>query len=335
MMEPLTIVVYHYVRDLARSRYPEIKGLAADRFRGQLGYMQSHYTFLGMEDVLARLAGGPELPPNGVLLTFDDGYADHFDTVFPILDGLGIQGSFFPSACAVAEHVVMDVNKIHFVLASAPDLHQLVREVRQTLADAQAEYGLDDPDTYYDRLAVADEYDPAEVIFIKRLLQRELPELLRASIVDRLFRKYVGVEEAAFAKELYMDVDQLRCMKRHGMYIGSHSYEHCWLDRLSADAQAAEIDRSLEFLETLGVDLDDWVMCYPYGAYDAGLLRIVSRRGCRAGFTGEQRTADIAEDNALLLPRLDTNDLPKAADARPGRWTQHVLSTAPHESEGQ
>ena len=40
MTPTVTIVMYHYVRDLERTRYPEIKGLDAKKFRGQLMHIR-------------------------------------------------------------------------------------------------------------------------------------------------------------------------------------------------------------------------------------------------------------------------------------------------------
>ena len=39
MNQFVTIVMYHYVRDLERSRFPAIKGLSLDRFWRQLRYI--------------------------------------------------------------------------------------------------------------------------------------------------------------------------------------------------------------------------------------------------------------------------------------------------------
>ena len=55
MNRPITIVMYHYVRDLERSRFPAIKGLSLERFRRQLDYIQAHYTPITVEDLLEAL----------------------------------------------------------------------------------------------------------------------------------------------------------------------------------------------------------------------------------------------------------------------------------------
>lgn len=307
----LTIVMYHYVRDLEHSRFPAIKGLSIERFRRQLDYIQAHYTPITVGDLLEALASPKkDLPANSILLTFDDGYSDHFANVYPLLDARRIQGCFFPPAQAILEHKVLDVNKIHFVLAAAPDAGALLEQVFSSLFEFRSKYELKTREEYLQEMTGQHRYDTREVTVLKRLLQRELPEPIRAEIVRRLFAAHVTADEAAFACELYMSLDQIACLHRHGMHIGSHGYAHAWLNRLSPQAQAEEIDRSLDFLQKLGVGRTDWSMCYPYGGVDDSLLQILRTRQCPLGFTAEPRIAELEVDDRLTLPRLDTNDLP-------------------------
>jgi len=309
-MRPVTIVMYHYVRDLDRSRFPAIKGLSIERFCRQLDYIQNRYTPIAVEDVLEALSSSKkDLPHNPILLTFDDGYSDHFASVFPLLDARGIRGCFFPPAQAILEHTVLDVNKIHFILAVVPDTEILLDEVFRMLDEFRSSYSLKTKEAYLESVAGEHRYDNREVTVLKRLLQRDLPELVRAGIVRQLFAKHVTADEAAFACELYMSMEQIDCLRRHGMHIGSHGYTHAWLNHLSPDAQVVEIDRSLDFLETLRIGKDQWSMCYPYGGFNDSLLQILRNRRCPLGFTAEARVADLDVDDRLTLPRLDTNDL--------------------------
>ncbi|HTR22525.1 MAG TPA: polysaccharide deacetylase family protein [Terriglobales bacterium] len=311
MSRKVTIVMYHYVRDLEHSRFPAIKGLTVERFCRQLDYIQAHYTPIATEDLIRALSPAKkELPPNSILLTFDDGYSDHFTNVFPMLDARGIRGCFFPSARTIAEGVVLDVNKIQFVLASVPDAGFLLDQVFSSLAEFHSEYELKSKEDYLLALMGQNRYDSREVTMLKRLLQRELPEPVRREIVRRLFVEHVTADEAAFACELYMSADQIACLRRHGMHIGSHGYAHAWLNHISPEAQVIEVDRSLEFLQKLGVGRDEWTIGYPYGGYNDSLLQILRDLHCRLGFTAEARVADLDLDNPLTLPRVDTNDLP-------------------------
>jgi len=95
-----------------------------------------------------------ELNDNSLLLTFDDGYKDHFEYVFPILDELGIQGSFFPPAKAIMEHKMLDVNKIYFVLASVKEKQQIILDIFSELSNFRKEYPLKSNEYYFGKLAV-------------------------------------------------------------------------------------------------------------------------------------------------------------------------------------
>ena len=184
-----------------------------------------------VEQVIAAFNKEDKIPSKAVLLTFDDAYADHFTNVFPILEHHKIQGAFYPPVKAVTEHTVLDVNKIHFILASTPQnrINDLLVMIRNLLSQYRKEYDLNSYEYYFNKLAIADRFDCKEVIFIKRLLQVELEEELRRKITDSLFLQFVTSDESAFSRELYMSIDQIKCMVDCGMHIGSHGYDHYWL----------------------------------------------------------------------------------------------------------
>ena len=51
-----------------------------------------------------------------IFLTFDDGYKDHYDYVYPYLKERKIKGNFYPPIQVLKNNKVLDVNKIHFIL---------------------------------------------------------------------------------------------------------------------------------------------------------------------------------------------------------------------------
>lgn len=326
-MSKITIVMYHYVRDLKHSRYPEIKGLDIELFKEQIQYILKHYKVIRMEELIEAVKSQTKLPNNSLLLTFDDAYRDHFEFVFPILDELGIQGSFFPPTKAIQEHQVLDVNKIHFILASVEDKRQIISDVYSMMDKFREEYSLES-NTYYDNKLKAEEcrFDTKEVVFIKRMLQRELPKKLRNMIVNFLFNKYVSKDEGLFSRELYMNIDQLKCMRRKGMYIGSHGHDHYWLNELSEEQQQKEIEFSLKFLNKIGCDTKNFAFCYPYGAYNESLLSVLKENDCSLALTTQVGIADLSKNQSLIFPRLDTNDLPKDRLANPNKWTLNVIN---------
>lgn len=327
MIQSLTILMYHYVRDVQRTPFPGIKARSVADFRGQLDYCLRYYRIISPTDLLQAIRDpSRNLPRNALLLTFDDGYIDHYETVLPILSDLGLSGVFAPVAKAVLEGRVLDVNKIHFILSAMDGrIDQVVQDLFDLLDLYREDYGLDGNDRYWSELAKPNRFDPAEIIFIKRMLQRDLPEDLRGLITEELFRRYVTVDEAGFAAGLYMSLAQLRQMSQAGMCIASHGYDHYWLGTLPPDQQADQVRRSLDFLKMVAPISAGWMFTYPYGSFNDHLLAISRNNGCVAGFTTEVAIA-TGQYDPLLLPRLDTNDLPTRGDAAVAEWTQKVLA---------
>tara|TARA_Y100001960_G_C14749863_1_gene867828 strand:+ start:574 stop:1548 length:975 start_codon:yes stop_codon:yes gene_type:complete len=324
MNQSLTVVMYHYVRRIAESRYPEIKGLELELFVEQLEFFSKHYNVVTMEQVLAAKYRNQALPEKAMLLTFDDAYVEHFTHVYPILKKMGMQGSFYVPAKTVLEHKVLDVNKIHFILASTSDIQQLVGSLKIEIERYKIDYDLKSFDEYYAEFAVANRFDSQDVIFVKRMLQHALPEELRNIISDKLFDQYVGMDEAAFCRELYMDKYQLEQLVRDGMHVGCHGYDHYWWNKLDEKSLEVELKRSKEFLASIGCDMQNWTACYPYGSSSKEVVVELEKQGCKVAFTTEVRVADLALDGPLLLPRLDTNDLPKDKKASVNHWYENA-----------
>ena len=50
--QSLTIVMYHYVRPILNTEYPNIKGLELEKFYKQLDYFEENYSIVDTEDVI-------------------------------------------------------------------------------------------------------------------------------------------------------------------------------------------------------------------------------------------------------------------------------------------
>jgi len=309
-MNEISIIMYHYVRPLKNSEYPGIKGLELQKFKRQLDYVEKNYHVITSDELISSVSvEGYRLPKNACLLTFDDGYKDHFDYVLPELLHRGLQGSFFPPAKCVTERSMLNVNKIHYILATCNNYEQLVKELEKLCLDN----GLEGSDlaTYRRDLFFPSRFDSGEVVYFKRMLQHVLEETLTHKILEELFQKYVKRDSTEIADGLYMTIKEVEHLLELGMYIGNHTYSHKWLNRLPKFAQEHEIDLSLEFLKQVGAPTTDWIMCYPYGGYNSDTLNILMDRKCIIGLTTKPGLASITSENRLELERYDTNDLPQ------------------------
>lgn len=315
MSSTVSIVMYHYVRDLKRTRFPSIRGRTIDEFRFQVEYLCRSGTFITAQQLINAVLYGADLPKNALMLSFDDGYLDHFTNVFPILHDRGIQGMFFPAAQPIMDMRVMDTNKIHFVLASEPDILKIVTNIRDWVEQNRKKYGLPSAQELWNEFAHPGVYDSADVRFVKLVLQRGLPQSARNALVDMLFRRYVTEDESAFSSELYLSQDQLRMMIECGQYVGSHGFTHEWFDVLGPSGQEIEIRESLRFMNTIGAATKDWIMCYPYGchpfnAVDDHLRKLLSDHDCALSLTDHGGPADVQRNDRFMLTRIDTNEIP-------------------------
>ena len=322
MRDPLnlTIVMYHYIRPIEGSEYSGIKGLEMESFHKQLDFIECRYQTISVKQVIDAASGGRPLPSNAILLTFDDGFSDHYHNVFPLLINRSMTGVFFPPACSVLEGRILDVHKIHFLLAKAGNVSTLIQFIENAVVTEKKELSLESLEYYREAWYRPTRFDTAEVIFIKRMLQTALPEEFRSALVQELFSDLVSADEKDFASSLYCSFAELSEMVGAGMTIGGHGYNHNWLNSLSVDKQAEEIDRSQLMLASMGADQPHFVFSYPYGGYNENTLNLLEERGCDAAFTTQVSRAAINprmnKSSLLQLPRIDTNDLQLLVDQK-------------------
>ena len=317
MKSEVTVVMYHYVRDLKNSRYPNIKGLDIEKFKKQIKFFKENYNFVKIEDLIDYYKNPKEkeLPEKPILLTFDDGYKDHYTYVLPVLLENNIQGSFYIPTKCFQDKKVLDVNKIHFILESCiGEEEKILKEIEDYLEknkDSRISLSYND---YFKEYAVDSRFDRKEIIFIKRMLQVVLPEDYREKLVDILFKKYVCtigdkiISERAFWEELYLTPEQIRMMEKLGMHIGFHSHNHVWLNSLSKEEQEFQIKSSINYFKEIGVKTEKMTLSYPYGGYNGESVELIKKYGIPLAFTTKVAVADLNKDENHALPRLDTND---------------------------
>lgn len=311
-MQTCTIVMYHYVRDIKNCRYPELKALDMSSFRRQLDYIQAHYMPVTAEDIRDCLDLKKNLPQNACLLTFDDGYLDHYTNVFPELVKRGISGCFYPPVAAVHRSGVLDVNKIHLILAREgySQIDRLLGELKSVYCAIQGKYNVPDFVELYSQYAIKSRFDSAEVVYFKRVLQHVLPPKMRSEILNTLFYNIMDVDEGILAKELYVSIDMLNVMAKNGMHIGSHGDKHIWLDKVDSQIQNKEIQFSLDLLSNV-YEGDDffWSISYPFGGENLSLRNACKKFGCAFGLTTIPQIAQVEPSGAMHLARIDANDL--------------------------
>ncbi len=307
-MTKLSIIMYHYVREIKNSKYSGIKGLEINDFRKQLEYLESKYNIISPNLLIAYILGEEKkIPNNACMLSFDDGYKDHIQFVLPELIKRKIKACFFPVVSSIKEKKVLDVNAIHYILACCKDVEKLIYDLKNELKNFKIS------DTEFDQLwkknAIKSKYDTKEIIFFKRILQRDLQIDLRRKIIKKMFLKFTNMSFQDLNKELYMTSNDLNILFNENMNIGNHTYNHSWLSSLDKKSQEKEINNSLSFLAKTGLDIHKWIMCYPYGSYNKNTLQILKKNKCIMGLTTKHGVVNLKKYKNLELERIDTNEI--------------------------
>lgn len=305
----IPIVTYHYVRPNSERFSENHKSLDIEIFVRQLEFLNKQYSFVYGPQIRDLVSSSALDKKNPVWLCFDDGYLDHYKYVFPELMSRSAVGSFFVPTEAIFERKLLDVNKVHLVLAENTNVLVLIEHIRELF---DANFGEKILKNSFNEIrrenSVGNLMNDPDTRFVKLFLQELLPPNLRKIILDNLFRIYVNRNESAVVDELYMNPDQIKLMYEAGMNIGSHGHAHSRLEFMSRESQLIDIELSINYLRSVGIDNGNLVVCYPYGSFNHETKSILSDHGCIAAITAKLGTADTNDHNFdwLEIERIDT-----------------------------
>jgi peptidoglycan/xylan/chitin deacetylase (PgdA/CDA1 family) len=299
-------IMYHYVR-AESPELPYFKQLHVDDFRKQLDWFQENDRLLSLEEFEAIMQGA-EVPEDGVVLTFDDGFMEHYDAVMPELLSRGTFGIFYLSTAVYCRPKLLDVHRIHYLLGRFGGVQTLER-LLPLLKDEVLSHSHVDA---FRKLTYARQDNDAATTQVKRVLNYFVSYAYRERILDELM---AGVDEASLANAFYVRPEHIAEMQARGMMIGSHSVSHRVFSKLEPKEQKEEIAASFRCLERLAGGLKHRTFCYPYGgfySFTEETERLLREANCRFAFNVEPR--DIGKEDILkrpmALPRYDCNQFP-------------------------
>ena len=264
-------IMYHYIRRFDKE-YPGFRFLDVDNFVQQLDYFQDRWGFLAKEEFLESIDTGVSRP--GVVLTFDDGFKEHYNTVLPLLRERGLWGLFYiPTAHYTNEKKeLLDVHRIHY-LVSKYDSATLLNEINHNIDSSMIE-----PERLRDRESelYLNQANEESVLQFKKLMNYYLKYEHKKPILDFLANKYLT--EAEIYDKLYLTIEELQEIENHGNIVGAHTHNHKVLSRLNTVDQKEEIDNSFLFLNSF-LNMDVKSFCYPYGTaatFNTDTIKILS-----------------------------------------------------------
>lgn len=243
----LTILNYHRVAEPGDGLDDGVIDATPDVFDQQMATVRRYFTPVRIDDLVSYVRGEP-LPPNPILVTFDDGYRDNLMVAAPILNRYGIAATFFVATNFVRERRLFWWDALAY-LATASPREELVLHLPQP---TRLPLGKNRAATIRKLLRIVkDTYDLDLDAFIA--------EVARAASVE-----WTPAIEHSLADKSLMTMTEVRDLAALGMDIGSHTRSHRVLDTLRPDRLRDELLGSRQ-------DLEAWIgtpvrsVSYPVG----------------------------------------------------------------------
>ncbi len=265
----LSVVTYHHIYEPTGDyRFDDaVADASPAQFRRHLELLRRHCSPVTVADVTAALDGAP-LPPNPVLVTFDDGYTSSLLTAAPILREFDMSAVFF-----IATDFVED-RRLYWWEAIA---YLCKRSQRRVL------------DLAYPEPARIDLDAPTAMWRVNQIVKNHALDITRfvAELAVACGLPWTAALERELCDQLIMTWDDVRALAAMGMEIGSHCRSHRVLQTVPQDELHDELAGSRAALEReLGQPVR--AIAYPVGRPIVGerhLLEAVAAAGYDIGFT--------------------------------------------------
>jgi len=282
------VLLYHRIYEPATD--PWKLSVSPAHFEEHLQYLKEHFTVISSKELVQGLKN-QTIQNRSVVLTFDDGYLDNYQTAVPLLEKYRLPATFFITDARIRDRtpfwwdeleyiivhtrhlpevfsVTFNGEPIHFELGEEAVMNEDVRIKQQN-------YRALKPPTRRTRLYL-------------ELWNRfsHLTSGEQEQFMSRI-RNWAGLTPDDTRVEGCMSLEQLKTLSANPLFaIGGHSCNHLSLHDHPADVQEREIVENKQFLTSqLGKETD--MFTYPSGNYNEQTIDILKRNGFSAAFTGK------------------------------------------------
>ena len=315
----LAVLTYHRIGCVedAGELDPGLFDATPAQLAAELEVLRAHATVVSLADV-RRFFQGARRPPNAVLVTFDDAYADVEEHALPVLRRAGVPATVFVPTAFPEGGRLFWWDRIWLLMRRCRrDRMELAYPERLVLHPTRSWRAA--------ARALLDAAKRAERLDLARLW--EAVEQAGGIALD-------AAEERALATRTALGWPSLRRLRDAGMDVQSHSHDHFILNSLPPDVAQRDLMRSARTLrEALGEA--PYALAYPVGYELAGAHRDAPRAaGFELAFTNGTGLCTPERADPLNVPRVSLDlDLPLASYKAllligDGRWARPMWAPA-------
>ncbi len=242
-------------------------------FESQLRFYKKYFNLVSIDDFYEQRFSGKKF---NICLSFDDGFANNFKYVLPLLEQYQVPATFFVTAIRDAGYDVLWNDVLCMAYQHGPG--------KFTFRDEEFIKGKDQK-------------------YISLKSGKKLADTLRYTEFE-VKREMITLLESYKHKVnddywLQMTNEQIKILSAsRWATIGSHGYYHNDLAKISIPSLREDLTRSKKFLENItGKEIK--ALSFPYGSYSADVIDVAKQSGYSQLLAAEFIFKDNGNDNAL------------------------------------
>lgn len=284
------IVTYHRIegarsRNLFRGFYDANVVTSEEALITQIKNLLKKYSIIALEELVDGMMNNVTLPDRPCVLTFDDGFREAYDVVFPILGKFDLPATFFISSDYLSDTGHVRWLDLYYYLvdnAHPKDIDSIIKHMNPSVSNAK------------------------DIRLAFKLFLKRAPLAQKYSILSDLAEALnLSIDTQSLNESLYLNPRHIKEMSSAEMSFGGHSVTHQVLGILDREAALREVFDSIERVRRL-TDQKKVGFAYPFGGKDSftvDTISIVKDSGAMCGCTS-MPGVNISDTSLFELKRI-------------------------------
>jgi len=277
---PVLVLMYHRVNDFSQGNLSHLT-VSTDNFKKQLQLFHKNYQVL---DINEEWTG---LKKTGIVITFDDGYADNLINALPILEQYNIPATIFVATENIETNEEFWWDRLQF-----------------DYQNCSASFLLPDGDIVKKEIHSYGKLSESLSLLTKR--EKEI-----------WLKKFEDINQISFYHRLQnypLNISQLKKLSEHPLItIGLHSHSHRPFSNLSFEEQKEDLLLNIAALDNFGVKFTP-IFALPHGAYNKETQNAVNALHLKSVFLANNYYSNNSNKlsrkiNRILMPSLSGKKL--------------------------
>ena len=295
--QKLSIMLYHGFCDSQNKGEgtPNSKFMPITEFERHLKVYLKYGTPISLKDLLSK----EKLPPNPIVVTIDDGYANNYDLGFPVLKRYNFPATLFLTTGFIDRTLFLWTDWLEFIAANASNINIKIELNKEAIP-----FNLGEPQTRNNAVKQLKS-------ILKNMPMDKIKSFL-CELQEMLKVKYDWERIPEYLQPLTWE--QIREMKKSGLIsFGGHTVSHAILSRCSKEQQNFEMVESKARIEK-ELNEECLILAYPNGKendFTGETIRLAQKANYKIAVTTNSGYENSNEYDSYKLKRWGTDSFNK------------------------